>query len=269
MAYEAELARSRVQDNRTAGDIPMNPPRSPNSIPWQEGFTMQKFRVGCPALQILPLEYASIDRDDPILAILNEQRAAFGHICTARGIVLRTDTPVTFQHRVIPGSAPRSDTMTVFVTAVWEQGCGLLWLQAASEIRGMLRANPMTRSVQVEMISWQLTRRRIEAPLEESHPINGHWPKLRLQIHDVLNQSPALRDSCSIFLHRRGYDAREHEGDPSPFITTILVVVDYDVDPWQWEEQEHQIIQLLAAFRMEDVKVEFERGGNWSGSDYD
>lgn len=235
-----------------------------------EGYSLQKFRVGLPPLQILPLETTPIPDDNEVAVAVWENWRTFKFTCTVRGIPLDGVGSEAFEfvYRTVEDQAPAAEHMTLCVKALWSEGCSESWLQAASAIRGTLRGNPITRAVRVEMISWQLTRPRFTEALEDDHPIVGAWPQIQPQIHSILGQSPIVRDSWqTIVVLRRGYITPESEDNWSdePDLTSVvlLIVMSYDINPWQWAAQEHGINQLLLQHGLSIVQVEFERGSNY------
>ncbi|KAL8752665.1 MAG: hypothetical protein Q9199_005589 [Rusavskia elegans] len=265
--HKSEVIRRRVQDDRNAGTTPFTPLQAPHSFLVQEGYTSQKYRVGCPPLQILPLETTLIDYDNETYVAIRGYMDVFTLALTTRGVQLNGDDPIEFVYRKIEGQTLAPQHMTLAVKALWNDGCTQQWLDAADALRGTLRSNPMTSSVRVEIIAWQLTRARITEPLEEAHPIVYAWPGIRHQLLDILCQSPFVKDSWqTIVVLRRGYviprDWDDWSDEPDPTSVALLIVMSYDVDPWQWYGLEHSIEQLLLEHDMSAVQVEIERGAN-------
>ena len=156
---------------------------------------------------------------------------------------------------------------TLVVKGVRVDGCSQTWLDATDKLRVGLRMNPVTENVRVEIISWQLTRPRFTEALEQEHTIVEKWPRIRPQIHHHLDQKQVVKDHwLTIIVLRRGYIALEswYEYDDSSPTTSVvlLIIMSYDVDPWQWFAQENSIRKVLDQEGLSMVGVEFERGTN-------
>ncbi|KAL8657111.1 MAG: hypothetical protein Q9226_002244 [Calogaya cf. arnoldii] len=265
--YEFQVKRRRVQDDRGRSDIPTPPPDTPIA---QEGYSMQKFRVGVPPLQILPLETIKIDEDNEVVAAVWAEIPIFKWTCTINHItLLGTGTDAfEFVYRTVEGQAPTAEHMILCVKAEWTDGCSRVWAAAANTIRASLRGNPITSAVRVEFISWQLFRPRFTEPLRDDDPIVNAWPQLRPEIHRLLNQSQLVSQNwLAIMVIRRGYIQPETEENNGVELTgdtsvVLLVITSYDIDPHQWAPQAHEIKRLLVQSGLHFVQVEFERGSN-------
>ncbi|KAL8846650.1 MAG: hypothetical protein Q9221_008273 [Calogaya cf. arnoldii] len=266
--HEKQVKRRRVQDDRGRSDVPTPPADTPMA---QEGYSMQKFRVGVPPLQILPLETIRIDKDNEVAAAVWAKIPIFKFTCIAGKHITLMGTGTDafeFAYRTIEGQAPTAEHMTLCVKAEWTDGCSRVWVEAANTIRASLRGNPITSAVRVEFISWQLFRPRFTEPLRHDDPIVNAWPQLRREIHRLLNQSQLVSQNwLAIMVIRRGYiepETEENNGiEPSEDTSVVLLVImSYDIDPHQWAPQQREIKRLLVQSGLHFVQVEFERGSN-------
>ncbi|KAL9037111.1 MAG: hypothetical protein Q9180_003908 [Flavoplaca navasiana] len=262
--FEIEVKRRRLQDDRGGA---LTPP--PENRMAQEGFCVQKYRVGQPPLQILPLNSTFISDDHPAAIFIRTKLPVFNFTCVHWKVDLIGENYDAFElvHRTLEDEAPSPNNMTLCVKANWTEGCTHNWSIAVSALRSVLSDNPATRTVRVEMISWQLYRPRFTEPLEGDHPIVHAWPQIQPQIHTILNQRPVVKNAWqSIIVVRRGYIRPNVEdfgnADPPQTSVVLLIIMSYDVDPWQWAPEEHAIKRLLLQHGQSEVQLDIERGSN-------
>ena len=165
-------------------------------------------------------------------------------------------------YRALPGEAPSDEDVTILVQVTWTtEDDGQSWYQAADEIRGILLRSWATRSVKVELIDWRLSAPRIMSVVEDNHSVVEAWPVVNPLIHDIIADYPKLQDGWrSIDVVRIGLEPSEH-GQSAPILpVTISITVDWSLDSKDWAGAERRIEDLLERNKLQDVKVQFERG---------
>ncbi|KAI4124222.1 MAG: hypothetical protein LQ338_004927, partial [Usnochroma carphineum] len=260
-SYEQALKRRRVQNDSSSDDALQVPPQSQVA---REGYTSQKFRVGGPPLQILPLETTLIPHNHEVAVVLRELVPRIENALSFHQVERDVEDPVAFVYRTIPEQMPAMENMTAYVPATWNDSAPIQWLKAVDAIRAILVRDHRTRPIKVEIIAWQLTTPRNTEALEEDHPVVAAWPEIRPQVHNILGETTIVRESwLTIIVLRRGYNPpwSDIDGSPHPSVV-LLIIMDYVINPWQWRAAEHKIRNLLTAHGLTDVEVEFERGEN-------
>ncbi|KAL8684489.1 MAG: hypothetical protein Q9218_008265 [Villophora microphyllina] len=132
------------------------------------------------------------------------------------------------------------------------------WLLAAESIRALLELDAATRDIKVEIIAWPLLQANDMQIVEPEHPIVAIWPSLNPRIHDVIDNSPRLRDNWkSIDVLRLGKSNWLACGS-SP--VTVSIIVDWNLDRHDWIIAELRIKCLLVLYDLSDVRICIERG---------
>ena len=181
------ILRKKVQN-----DINLRPevPINPDGILARDGFTYEKYRVGSPPLQILPLGFHPIKQRTPVYILLENLRFQLEAILVKYGIELddeREDGKVgdiQFVHRTVDDDEPSNDNLTVWIPAIWDEK-PLDWLRAVKAMRLLLLKDPITKSIKVEMISHELYRSKMIAAVQVDHPIVAAWNTISPLIHEV------------------------------------------------------------------------------------
>ena len=246
------LKRRRVQDSSTEGSDISGISRSSVGP-----YTAERFRVGIPALQLLPLSETTLPSTAPALIKFRGFLPRIEQILRDREVEYEEDE-VELLHRKIPGEEVSEDDLTVVILAEWSNDAdGQKWLLAAEDIHTVLLFSHLTRRIKVELLSWQLTAPRTMLPLESNHPLVGAWTRVNPRIHTIMEETARLQDAWkSIDVLRVGYVREDYQETP----VTISITVDWNLDRRDWAFAERQIAQVLAEEELHDVEVEFERG---------
>ena len=237
----------------------------PQSRLAREGFTYEKFRVGCPPLALLPLHFTDLHGGNRAYQALRWQMPRFHEVLQNFHIEIDYDRDifgnnqeVRFGHRTREYEDPSDSNIFVFIPAVWNDNRPLSWLQAVNEIRNILGENPFTRRVGVEMMGRYYFKEWTMKVIEDDHPIIAVWHRIQPEIHSILAQSQFLRDRwCSIAVIRLGHITED--GPPLP--TVVAILVDWDVNPLHWEDAQLRINSLLTSHNLPNVRADFSRGG--------
>ena len=246
------LKRRRVQDSSTEGSDLSGISRSSAGA-----YTAERFRVGIPALQLLPLSETTLPSTTPALIKFREFLPRIEQILRDREVEY-DENEVELLHRNIPGEELSEDDLTVVILAEWSDDAdGQKWLLAAEDIHAVLLSSYLTRRIKVELLSWELTAPRTMLPLESNHPLVGAWTRVNSRIHTVMEETARLQEAWkSIDVLRLGYVREDNQGTP----VTISITVDWNLNRQDWALAERQIRQVLDDEELHDVKVEFERG---------
>ena len=223
-----------------------------------------KFTPG-PPLQLLPLENVDPDDDDPAYIDLI---GMLPHIYDTLGkhqVSLDDDQDmygssrqIEFLHRTKGGGSPTLGDLTVLIPALWNEAQPLAWLRVVSDLRHMLVQGTNTRPVKVELIARQLYNPQTFDVVEENHPIVGKWNALQPQLLGMISQSERLRTRlCSLGVIRMGYI---HWSGGSVLPTIVLVVVNWDINPHEWDGTRLSMRNLLRDNGLPQVDVVFTRG---------
>ena len=244
--------RRRVQDSSTEGSDISGISRSSVGA-----YTAERFRVGIPALQLLPLSEKTLISTAPALIKFCEFLPRIERILRDREVEY-DENEVELLYRNIPGEDLSEDDLTVVILAEWSNDAdGQKWLLAAEDIHAVLLSSHLTRRIKVELLSWQLTAPRTLSPLEPSHPLVGAWTRVNPRIHTVIEETARLQEAWkSIDVLRLGYVREDYQETP----VTISITVDWILDRRDWALAEQKIAQILAREELHDVEVGFERG---------
>ena len=257
------MKRCRTQnDSSERTDLPI----AHNSNLATEGCTYEKYRVGGPPLQLLPLRSISVHTNNPALP-------ALGHLMPQIQAVLRENqvrlddnqdmhgnkAQIEFMHRVIGYETPSLQNLTILIPAVWNDNLPYAWLHVVSELRTILVQNVHTRPIKVELIGRQLYEPVRVLGVAENHPIISIWNNIHPQIWAIVTDFSHLRNRLwSIGVRRMG---PPHWSGTGSWLTTVIrVIVNWDVNPMHWENPLHLIKNLLIGYSMPDVDVVFSRG---------
>ena len=154
------LKRRRAQnDSNTRSDFHI----APNSNLAQESFTYEKYRVGSPPSQFIPLDDTPLEQRHLAYAVLRQllpQIEAITREDRAEkdpGQDMHGNTAdIEFVHRSVDDEPPSLENLTLLIPAVWNENAPFQWLRVVEEGRGLLVQNVRTRLVKVKLISPQL-----------------------------------------------------------------------------------------------------------------
>ena len=246
------IARCCIQDSSSAGsDLSIVPNPSIGA------FTAERYRVGIPALQSLPLHTTT---SPPLAASIKISRflPRIYEILERRDVDFEDDG-IDLRHRTIPGDVPSDDDLTLLIDTNWNSDDdGQKWYLAAGDIRDLLTTSSVTSNIKVELLSWKLVTRRIIEAVEATHPMVEAWPRLNPLVHAIIAESPKLEQGWgSIDVLRIGFQSDECA---PPMPVTVSITVDWSLDHWDWVRAEREIKNLLERNHLSDVEVEFLRG---------
>ncbi|KAL8828037.1 MAG: hypothetical protein Q9191_002830 [Dirinaria sp. TL-2023a] len=229
--------------------------------------TPRKFTTG-PPLQLLPLQ--SIVPDVPedtdpaytalesMLPLINATLAEHHVSLDKTEDMYGSSAQIQFLHRTKDESSITPENLTVLIPALWDEARPLAWLRVVSDLRAMLVQRPYTRSVKVELIARQLYGPQTFDVVEENRPIVEKWTTLETQLQEIISRSERLRNSvCSLGVIRMGY-VHWSGGDPLP--TVVLVVVNWDINPCEWDQTQASMRNVLRENDLAQVDVVFTRG---------
>ena len=244
--------RRRIQDSSTEGsDVSIVSGSSART------YTAEQYRVGVPALQLLPLSATEMSQPAPALNKFYEFLPEIESILQKSEIEY-DDELVELVYRHIPDEEKSEDDLTVLILALWkDDDDGQKWLLAAQEIKTLLLSSFLTRRIKVELLSWQLIDPRTILPLEPEHPLVGAWTRVNSRVHTILGETARLQEGWkTIDVLRLGYIRDDNQQTP----VTISITVDWNLNRRDWALAERQIEQVLYEENLGDVRVEFERG---------
>ena len=219
-------------------------------------YTIERYRVGIPALQLLPLHSSPLHPTSSVVGRITQVHLQIRHILNSHGIAF-DETEVV--HRTLPGIAASEDDRTFLVHAQWEDDGDIThWFNATKALRDLFHGHFTTTTVKVELLGWQLVRPRKIAIVEATHPLVAAWPVVNAEIHRIIEHSPALSDAWhTIDVLRTGFKSEEY----SPMPVTISITVDWSLNFEHWVSPEYDIVSYLSTHgNLDDVCVTFERG---------
>ena len=247
-------AQRRVKRRRTQNDSSEESQATVSSTLSEEGFTAERYRVGVPPLQLLPLISQDVDTNSQEFLRFNLLLPTIEDILTARRVnVSEEEGGIELCFRAIQDEP--QDHPTILVNAKWDDHAGEAWLLAVEDIRTLIVSDPAMRSVNVEIIAWQAEEARAMDVVEFDHPFVAAWPKINPLLHGILENYPRLEDNWrAIDVMRLGFNR-------APSLPVIIsITVDWVLDPRDWLAAETEIKALLTREGFRDVGVEFERG---------
>ena len=256
------LERRRLQNNATEESAIAVRPQL-----LEEGYTSEKYRVGAPPLQLLPLWTKSVNSTGLEYRAFRTIVPLIQEILRSKGIRYDNDDNdnISLVHRTIPQDDSGAETLTIYIIAEWDEQSSVQWLLAVDDIRELLVSNSNARpikDVKVEIIDWEAEAERSIDIVEHSHPIVSLWPRIQQVVHYILGLNQKLSDGWrSIDVVRLGpIGSTGLEDTPRPLPVVISITVDWGLDSGDWLQAERLIEQLLRNNQLRDVKVEFERG---------
>ena len=222
--------------------------------------TNQKFRVGAPPLQLLPL--CNYELDDHELQNSNYDFIRKKIIpkvrkyCFDQKVVSKE---VELYHRRIEGPAPSDPKadLTLYIDAIWDDATlDHVWRDCVQYARGLL-INANLPYVKVEMLSWQLYCPKYMDSVESVHPFIHAWDTIvGDQVEAILRAEPKLqRPWRSIDVLRLGWSSSK---SLNPIV--ISITVDWTLDPPDWVSAERKIRSILDQKNFQEVEIGFERG---------
>ncbi|MCJ1474788.1 hypothetical protein MMC13_003448 [Lambiella insularis] len=221
----------------------------------EQGFTSERFRVGAPPLQLLPLESYPIDSTAPQQKIgFDQMLPRIKQILASKNVDAPQDEIELYYRRIL--GEPGLGDLTVLIEANWNDEACQSWLYAVEAIRSLLASNPLTKDIKVEISSWQaFTEKAIEV-VEADHPLVGAWPDIKPYLHNILRSFPRLNNNwITIDVIRMDFVTA-----PLPYPIVVSITVDWSLDPKDWLLAENQIQALLTSRGFPQVRPEFERG---------
>ena len=245
---------------RTDLDVP------PTSRLRTEGFTYERERVGSPPLALLPLQDSPINENNFAYLQLQKVLPQIEDVLRDYHVQIDGDqdmdgqtNQIEFVHRTREHESLSNHDLTVLIPAVWEEARPQIWLQVVDRVREILVQHQYTEGIKVEVIGRRFFKALTLDVVEDDHPIVSRWKDLRPQIHTIIDQSQHLRDRwCSIGVIRQGHT--DWTGSEPPLPTVVAIMVDWDVNPLHWQDAEFHIKDLLLAYNLPNVGVDFSRG---------
>lgn len=261
-AEDQALRRRVAQDDCSSRpDLPI----TLDSNLFREGCTYERYRVGGPPLQILPLSNTTLDHSDPAAVVLRQLLPRIKAIMGEHGVELDegedtygSSNTIEFVHRTLNDESPSLQNLTVLIPATWNDRAPFQWLHVVNALRGLLVQEVRTRSVKVEIIGGEHLRQQVMDVVEEGHPIVAAWNDVQPQILGIITRSVHLRDQWwAIGVRRIG--SRNWDGEGLLF-TVVSILVNWDVKPVHWEDSQNLIKNVLQSHDLHDVDVVFSRG---------
>lgn len=211
--------------------------------------TSYMYRAGVPALHILPLGNWALTSKS-MSQLLRSNRDYIQTTISEMGV---NWFRVEFVHRSLPGVVATKDNVFVFVHAYWDDNAEWNWLDCAIFLHTKFRDCGL--EVGIEIIAPQLYRRKHMTCLEWDNPFIQVWEtSLKDRVSEVLS---SRNNICAVNVLRLGYDI-QLERNP----ITILITVDYIVNPSKWASDRLNIENLLNDVTESEIVVLFEHGEN-------
>ena len=243
--------RRRIQDSSISGsELSIASSSSGGS------YTAERYRVGIPALQLLPLK--TLPSLSPLASAKVAEFLHRIHALLERRYVEFEEHDIDLCCRTIPGDTPSNDDLTLLIIARWNSdNDGQNWYLVADDIRELFVSTSITRSIKVELVSEKLTASRMLGVVESNHPMVTAWPTMRPLVHAIIAESPKLSAGWrSIDVVRIGFDSDDYY----PMPITVSITVDWALDRRDWVHAERRIKETLESHNLSDIEVEFERG---------
>ncbi len=256
------LKRRAVQnDSSTRSDLPL----TFDSNLAREGCTYERYRVGGPPLQLLPLSNTTLDHSDPaavalrqllprIIAIMREHQVDLDDGEDTYG----SSNNIEFVHRTVNDEPPSLQNLTILIPAIWNERAPFQWLHVVDELCGLLVQDVRTRPVKVELIGGPHLRQQLIDVVEENHPIVAAWHTVGPEVLSIITGSAHLRNQWwALGVRRIG---RQNWDGEAPLSTIVSILVNWDVKPVHWVESQNLIKNVLHSYNLHDVDVVFSRG---------
>ena len=218
-------------------------------------YTGERFRVGIPALQLLPLMHTPVLPPSLVATTIAQMRPRIERILQDRAI---DHDDMSVLYRTVPNEPQSEEDITLLIDAIWtHDDDAQSWFFAAQDIRDLFIAHPYTQPVKVELLSWQLEARRIVDIVEPNYPLVPAWTAfVNRRVHSIIDEWPKLRDGwkCIDVLRIR------FAQDDRIGAVTISITVEWGLNRRDWQIAERQIRDFLDQHDFPDVQIEFERG---------
>ena len=246
--------RRRIQDSSSEGsDLEILPLSAVN-------YSAERYRIGIPALPLLPLEELPLPFNSPIIAKFKEFEPRISQILRDNNIDFKEHLTRAV-YRTVPGDVSLPGDATIVIHASWiDDTKAQSWYSAAHKIKELLITSARTRNLKVEIVSWQLTDLRVVGAVEASHPLVEAWPIVNSRIHEIIGGFPRLNLGWkSIDALRIGY----HSDEAISALVTISITVDYTLNRRDWFRAEaliKRMIDEIDHYDLTDVQVQIERG---------
>lgn len=263
---EGQALKRRVvqNDSSTRTDLPV--PGDSNLA--REGYTYEKFRVGGPPLQLLPLHNTTLGHADPAAVVLRQLLPRI--VATMREHQVELDegedtygfgsgNNIEFVHRTVNDETPSLQNLTILIPAIWNEDAPFQWLHVVDELRGLLVQDVRTRPVKVELIGGQHLRQQVLHVVAEDDPIVAAWPTVGPQVLSIITRSVYLQDQWwAVGVRRIGQE--QWDGEEGALTTIVSILVNWDVKPAHWVESQTLIKNILDSYNLDHVDVVFSRG---------
>ena len=246
--------RRRIQDSSSEGsELEILPLSTVN-------YSAERYRIGIPALPLLPLKELPLPFNSPIIAQFKEFEPRISQILRDNNIDFK-EHQTRVVYRTVPGDVSLPGDATIVIHASWiDDTKAQSWYSAAHKIKELLIISARTRNLKVEIVSWQLTDLRVVGVVEASHPLVGAWPIVNPRIHEIIGGFPRLNLGWkSIDALRIGY----HSDEAISALVTISITVDYTLNRRDWFRAEaliQKMIDEIEHYDLTGVQVQIERG---------
>ncbi|MCJ1383952.1 hypothetical protein MMC17_007066 [Xylographa soralifera] len=224
----------------------------------QTGFTQERYRVGAPPLEILPLD------EIPTSASLNakfvELESRIQEICSYWNL---PSDEMALRNRVAPGESS-GGTPTILIKAHWNTNSNNSWLLCVNDLRELLISNELAY-VFVEVLAWDLFVPQFMGPIVRSDAIYAFWDSiLEPKVVDLLQSYFRLNGKWRTIDVLRIGSQSTVERNP----VTISIKVDEDLNEGDWLSAEADVQELVRGcdLSLHNVDVIIERGDVWLSS---
>ncbi|MCJ1397656.1 hypothetical protein MMC11_000852 [Xylographa trunciseda] len=224
----------------------------------QTGYTQERYRVGAPPLEILPLH------EIPPSALLDakflELESRMQEICSFWNL---PSDEMALRNRVTPGESS-GGTPTVLIKAPWDTNSSNSWLLCVNDLREFLISNDLA-FIFVEVLAWEMFVPQFMGPIVRSDAIYAVWDSvLEPKVVDILQSYPRLDGNWRTIDVLRIGSQLTVERNP----VTISINVDEDLNEGDWLSTEREIQELVRSYgvSLRDVEVRIGRGDVWLSS---
>ena len=218
----------------------------------QTGFTQERYRVGAPPLEILPLH--EIPPSASLNAKFLELESRMEAICSFRNI---PSDEMALRNRVTPGESS-GGTPTILIKAPWNTNSSNSWLLCVNDLRELLIDNELAY-ISVEVLAQELFVPQFMGSIVRSDAIYAFWDSvLEPKVVDLLESYPRLVGKWRTIDVLRIGSQPTVERNP----VTISINVDEDLNEGDWLSAEADIQELVRGCdpSLHDVNVVIERG---------